>query len=87
MVNVDLTEKKAKGKNLSDEQKRLITQDQQEEIAKKLQLLNLESIKLCEYFAKNESLTSSTPSFKLSHFLGKAIVSFQYQHYRDYFLR
>ena len=28
-----------------------------------------------------------TPSFSLSHFTGKAIVSFQYKHYRDYFLR
>ena len=25
-------------------------------------------------------------AFNLSHFVGKAFVSFQYQHYRDYFL-
>ena len=25
--------------------------------------------------------------FKLTHFTGKAFVSFNYQHYRDYFIR
>jgi hypothetical protein len=29
----------------------------------------------------------SSMSFNLTHFVGKAFVSFEYQHYRDYFLR
>lgn len=29
----------------------------------------------------------NTPAFKLSHFTGKAFVSFQYEHYKEYFLK
>jgi len=35
---------------------------------------------------KKNSLDNSL-SFNLTHFVGKALVSFEYQHFRDYILR
>lgn len=29
----------------------------------------------------------NSPEFNISHFLGKGFISFEYQHYREYFLR
>lgn len=51
-------------------------------IPNQIDVLNKEYISLCEKFALDE-----TPSFSLSHFTGKAFVSFQYQHFRDYCVR
>ena len=48
----------------------------------KIDLLNQEQLNLCYKFAIDKSA-----SFTLSHFTGKAIVCFQYQHYRDYLVR
>jgi hypothetical protein len=28
-----------------------------------------------------------SPTFNISHFIGKAFITFRYQHYREYFLR
>jgi hypothetical protein len=53
-----------------------------EYVPNQIDLINQEYLNLCYKYAMDCS-----PSFNLSHFTGKAIVSFQYQHYRDYFLR
>ena len=45
-------------------------------------MVNKQYLNTCYKYAIDQS-----PSFTLSHFTGKAFVSFQYQHYRDYFLR
>jgi hypothetical protein len=45
-------------------------------------ILNDKSIELSKRFALD-----NTPAFNLSHFLGKAFITFHYQHYREYFLR
>jgi hypothetical protein len=29
----------------------------------------------------------NSPGFNLSHFIGKAFVTFQYQHYKEFYLR
>jgi hypothetical protein len=51
-------------------------------IPNQIKKLNEEYIKLCERFALEIS-----PAFNLSKFTGKAFVSFQYSHYRDYFIQ
>lgn len=51
-------------------------------IPNQIDVLNKEYIALCEKFALDES-----PAFNLSHFTGKAFISFQYQHFRDYCVR
>lgn len=48
-------------------------------IPNQIDVLNQEYISMCQKFALDD-----TPSFNLSHFTGKAFVSFQYQHFRDY---
>ena len=47
-------------------------------------LLNHEYIRLCENYTTNRHDISA---FKLTHFTGKAFVSFQFQQYRDYFIQ
>jgi hypothetical protein len=47
-----------------------------------ISILNDKFIELSKRFALDNS-----PSFNLSHFIGKAFITFQYQHYREYFLR
>jgi hypothetical protein len=54
--------------------------DQISYLPNQIDVINREFINLCEQFALND-----TPSFSLSKFVGKAFISFQYQHYRDYF--
>jgi hypothetical protein len=44
--------------------------------------LNEEYINLCDQFSK-----SSSHAFNIATFTGKAFVSFEYQHYRDYLVR
>ena len=44
--------------------------------------MNQQYLNTCYKYAIDKSA-----SFTLSHFTGKAFVSFQYQHFRDYFLR
>lgn len=51
-------------------------------IPNQIKKLNEEYIKLCEKFSLEIS-----PSFNLSKFTGKAFVSFQHNHYRDYFIK
>jgi hypothetical protein len=51
-------------------------------IPNQIGILNDKSIELSKRFALDDS-----PAFNLSHFLGKAFVTFRYQHYREYFLR
>ena len=53
-----------------------------QEIPNQIQVLNHRYIVLSKKFALDNS-----PEFNVSHFLGKAFVSFEYQHYREYFLR
>jgi hypothetical protein len=53
-----------------------------ESTKEKVRLLNSEYVELSKRFS-----TDDTVAFNISHFLGKAFVSFEYQHYRNYFLR
>jgi hypothetical protein len=53
-----------------------------EYIPNQIKILNSSYIDLCHLIGKD-----SHPSFTLSHFVGRAFVTFEYQHYRDYFLR
>lgn len=45
-------------------------------------MINQQYLNICYKYAIDQSA-----SFTLSHFTGKAFISFQYQHYRDYFIR
>ena len=45
-------------------------------------MLNKQFIEKGKEFAQTDTML-----FNVSHFLGKAYVSFEYQHFRDYFLR
>jgi hypothetical protein len=51
-------------------------------IPNQIKVINDKHIELSKKFALDNS-----PAFNLSHYLGKAFVTFQYQHYRSYFLR
>ncbi len=39
-------------------------------------------LNLCEKFASDDS-----PTFNITHFVGKAFVSFEYQHFREYIMQ
>ena len=41
-------------------------------------------IDLCQHLAISGS---KADNFKLTHFTGKAFVTFEYEHYRDYFIK
>ena len=45
-------------------------------------MFNQQYLNVCYKYAIDKSA-----SFTLSHFTGKAFISFQYQHFRDYFLK
>jgi hypothetical protein len=47
-------------------------------------LLNHEYIRLCENYTFNNNQIAA---FKLIHFTGKAFISFQFEHYREYLIR
>lgn len=51
-------------------------------IPNQIDVLNEEYISLCKKFALDDSA-----AFNLSHFTGKAFVSLQYQHFRDYLVQ
>jgi hypothetical protein len=51
-------------------------------IPNQIKILNTTAIELSKKYAMDDS-----PSFNLSHFIGKAFVTFQYQHYKEYYLR
>lgn len=56
--------------------------DKLKHIPNQIKIINNKYIELSKKFALDNS-----PAFNLSHFLGKAFVTFNYQHYRQYFLR
>lgn len=56
--------------------------DDIEYVPNQINLINEEYLNLSYKYAMDRSAC-----FNLSHFTGKAFISFQYQHYRDYFLR
>jgi hypothetical protein len=45
--------------------------------------LNEEYIRLCQHFVDDYN---QVYGFKLAHFTGKAFISFEYEHFRDYFI-
>jgi hypothetical protein len=53
-----------------------------EDILRQINLVNHEELLLSQKFAEDSSMT-----FNLTHFVGRAFISFEYQHFRDYFLR
>jgi hypothetical protein len=53
------------------------------EIPSRVSILNHEYIK----FSENYTTNSKSGSFTLTHFTGKALVSFQFEHYKQYFIR
>jgi hypothetical protein len=53
------------------------------ELSSRVTILNHEYIKFSENYTSN----SKTAGFKLTHFTGKALVSFQFEHYKEYLLR
>ena len=52
------------------------------EIKNQIIALNDIELSLCERFARDDS-----PTFNITHFVGKAFVSFEYQHYREYIMQ
>lgn len=40
----------------------------------------------CEIVLNKQFATDNSVLFNVTHFVGKAFVSFQYQHYRDFIL-
>jgi len=46
-----------------------------------IEYLNGVEIDLCQKYA-----VDNTPTFNITHFVGKAFVSFQFQHYREHIL-
>jgi hypothetical protein len=53
-----------------------------ENILPQINLVNQEEILLSQKFAEDSSM-----AFNLTHFVGRAFISFEYQHFRDYILR
>jgi hypothetical protein len=53
-----------------------------ENILPQINLVNHEELLLSQKFAEDSSM-----AFNLTHFVGRAFISFEYQHFRDYFLR
>ena len=53
-----------------------------EKMGLQIKLMNDQIIILSKKMAEDNSM-----SFNLTHFVGKAFVSFEYQHFRDYILR
>ena len=51
-------------------------------IPNQIKIMNAKSIEISKHFAMDNS-----GAFNLSHFIGKAFITFRYQHYRGYFLR
>ena len=56
--------------------------DEMARTQKNIEMINKEFVNTSNNFATNDSV-----SFNISHFLGKAFVSFELQHYRNFFLR
>lgn len=77
--------KKLMDKYLEDESvdiNNIETNNQLKHIPNQIKIINTKYIELSKKFALDNS-----PAFNLSHFLGKAFITFNYQHYRQYFLR
>jgi hypothetical protein len=62
-----------------DEKRRLL-----EQIPNRITILNHEYVRLCEHFT---FANSSIAAFKLTHFTGRAFISFQFEHYKEYIVR
>jgi hypothetical protein len=56
-------------------------------VPNQIKMINSKYIALCENFLQHESSEKKSTEFKLSHFTGRVIVTFQYQHFRDYLIR
>lgn len=52
-----------------------------------IKMINAKYIALCRNFMEQGLSEEKSTEFKLSHFTGRAIVTFQYQHFRDYLIR
>lgn len=52
-----------------------------------IKMINAKYIALCENFLDQGASGKKTTEFKLSHFTGRAIVTLQYQHFREYLIR
>jgi hypothetical protein len=56
--------------------------DSLEHIPNQIKIINANYMELCHVIGKEED-----PCLSLARFVGRAFVTFEYQHYRDYFLR
>jgi hypothetical protein len=65
---------------------RLIEEDREssnfENVLSQIKLINHQEILMSQKFAEDSSM-----AFNLTHFVGKAFVCFEYQHFRDYISR